>query len=291
VIQPKGTGAFLTSLPDSTATGGDKRGTYAIDLQLRRLVSTDVASGSEAIVIGTYNSATGTNACSIGSQNEALAQSAFAIGRNNNANISQSFAIGRDNTANNSNSYCYGIGNTAHGLTSTAFGNENTATGELSTALGYRSSTPNVYGSEAWASGYYTVAGDAQVERYALRTIIGGAVTDELTTNGSTASSTTRIAIASDSTYLFTIRVVARRTDADNESAAWEFRGCIDNNAGTTDFVGCPTMTTIADDSSGAWVVSVNADNTNDALTITATGVAGKTIRFLAYAEVVKITG
>jgi hypothetical protein len=52
VLQPKGTGAVLAQLPDSTATGGDKRGANAVDLQTARPASTRVASGSFSVVCG-----------------------------------------------------------------------------------------------------------------------------------------------------------------------------------------------------------------------------------------------
>ena len=84
--------------------------------------------------------------------------------------------------------------------------------------------------------------------------------------------------------------VVARRVDADNESAAYEFVGCIDNNAGTTALVGSVTTTVVAEDTVG-WDCAVTADNTNDALIITVTGEANKTIRWGARIELTEVTG
>ena len=37
--------------------------------------------------------------------------------------------------------------------------------------------------------------------------------------------------LANDSTWKFKVDLVARRTDADDESAAYRFEGCIDRNA------------------------------------------------------------
>ena len=96
--------------------------------------------------------------------------------------------------------------------------------------------------------------------------------------------------IASDTTYAFRILLVARRTNADNESAAYEFVGCIDNNAGTTALVGSVTKTVIAEDTS-AWDADVTADNTNDALIITVTGENSKTIYWVATVWTVEVTG
>ena len=52
ILQPKGTGAVSVSTPDGTATGGLKRGDYAIDLQLQRSSELEVASGSASSILG-----------------------------------------------------------------------------------------------------------------------------------------------------------------------------------------------------------------------------------------------
>jgi len=100
-----------------------------------------------------------------------------------------------------------------------------------------------------------------------------------------------RMNIASDTTWAFEILIEARRTDANNESAAWKFEGAIDNNAGTTALVSAVAETVLADDSSGAWDVAVTADNTNDALIVTVTGQASKTIQWVARVSIVEAAG
>ena len=52
VLSPKGTGALLAQLPDGTTTGGDKRGNYAVDLQLERGSSAQIASGINSSITG-----------------------------------------------------------------------------------------------------------------------------------------------------------------------------------------------------------------------------------------------
>lgn len=112
-----------------------------------------------------------------------------------------------------------------------------------------------------------------------------------MTADGGAGASTNRISIASDATYTFTGLVTARRTDADNESAGWEIKGVIDNNAGTTALVGSVTVTALGDDSAGTWLVAVEADNTNDALVIKVTGENSKTIRWGATVTLMKVKG
>jgi hypothetical protein len=53
-IIPKGTGAIVADIPDGTATGGDARGTYVVDLQMQRTASNQVASSSGSVIGGGY---------------------------------------------------------------------------------------------------------------------------------------------------------------------------------------------------------------------------------------------
>ncbi len=99
-----------------------------------------------------------------------------------------------------------------------------------------------------------------------------------------------RMVIPTDSTWGFSILVTARRTDADNESATFEFKGCIDNTATVVALVGSVTKNIVARDTA-AWDADATADNTHDALIITVTGQAAKTIKWCAHIRTVEITG
>jgi hypothetical protein len=83
--------------------------------------------------------------------------------------------------------------------------------------------------------------------------------------------------------------VVARRTDADDESASYTISGVIDNNAGTTALAG-PTQIKSALEDTVAWSCVASADDANDALVFTVTGEAAKTIKWLAVVTLAKIT-
>jgi len=50
VLSPKGAGAFIVDLSDSSISGGNKRGVNAVDLQLTRTNGTKVASGEQSSV-------------------------------------------------------------------------------------------------------------------------------------------------------------------------------------------------------------------------------------------------
>jgi hypothetical protein len=61
VIAPNGTGALVASIPDGTATGGNARGAYAVDLQMFRDTAGKVASGSHSFIgSGGFNVASGS---------------------------------------------------------------------------------------------------------------------------------------------------------------------------------------------------------------------------------------
>lgn len=122
---PKGTGAFILSIPDSTATGGNKRGLYSVDLQLQRSAATEIASGLNSVIAGgrankadaQYNAVGGgfnnyaiTNTYATipgGAGNVASGQYSFATGNNNTAAGTNSFAIGSRMTL--SNDGCFGF--------------------------------------------------------------------------------------------------------------------------------------------------------------------------------------
>lgn len=54
-IVPKGTGAILAQIPDGTAVGGNKRGSYTVDLQFSRTSATKVAAGMYSALLGGQN--------------------------------------------------------------------------------------------------------------------------------------------------------------------------------------------------------------------------------------------
>lgn len=132
----------------------------------------------------------------------------------------------------------------------------------------------------------YTSAANYSSELFVLRNSTTDATPTELFTDGSSG----RLAIASDTTTFFKIIVTGRRTDADGESCAYEFNGIIDNDAGTTALVGNVSKTVYHEDTT-AWDAAVTADNTNDAVIVTVTGEAAKTIRWIASAYITTVTG
>jgi hypothetical protein len=65
-IIPKGTGAIVAAIPDGTATGGNARGQYAVDLQRVRSAATHIAGGNYSVILGGSGNFTLTNPSEVG---------------------------------------------------------------------------------------------------------------------------------------------------------------------------------------------------------------------------------
>jgi hypothetical protein len=197
--------------------------------------------------------------------------------------------LGNDSTSGNYNSILGGRDNWVLGdYSSIVGGQENKAIGDYSVALGYQTETTVTdHAVIAHSGGQFSVKGDAQTNQVVWRIQTTDATAAvEMFLDGASA----RYSIITDSTHAFEVLVVARRTDTDNESAAYKFTGCIDNNAGTTALVGSVTKTVIAEDVAG-WDCDIVADDTNDALKVQVTGAAASTVNWLAYGRIVKVIG
>jgi len=184
VLSPKGTGALLADIPDNLASGGNKRGTNAVDLQSTRTLATEVASGSQAMVLGgSRNISSGTQSITGGNLNDATQPYAIALGNDNTASAQQAVAMGSANTASGVGAQAIGTANVSAGTGSIAKGLNNTATGRGSATIGERNETPDdncialgyyastfgTQGRQSFASGKFASnAGDIQASQYVL---------------------------------------------------------------------------------------------------------------------------
>jgi hypothetical protein len=138
----------------------------------------------------------------------------------------------------------------------------------------------------ALSNGNFAVYGDARTVMYVLRGQSSGAAPAELYLDGSGA----RMQVPVDTTWMAKSYIVARRTDVDDESAAFEITVCLDNNTGTTAIVGVQAKQIFARDKT-TWDVNFQPDNTSDTLKVFVTGEASKSIRWVAYVTVVEVKG
>lgn len=295
-ILPKGTGAFTLAVADSTATGGNKRGTYAVDLQLSRAGAAQVASGNSSFTAGYGNTASSTYSAAIGRTNTASGSDSVAMGVNNTASGGQDAAVGgTGNTASGGQSSAIGGStNTASGSTSTVIGGyNNTASGVNSIVLGGSFGTTRSAVSMAYGGAPITnTSGASQFRRF----ILGRQTTDTTATvlaaNTSAAAATNQVNLANNSAFFFKGTVIANVTGGGN-TKGWTIEGVIKRgaNAASTALVGTPTVTSsYADAGASTWSVSVTADTTNGCLAVTVTGQASTTIRWVASIETTEVT-
>lgn len=155
VLAPNGTGALIADIPDGTATGGNARGNNAVDLQILRGASTQIASGNNSGILSGYNNtANGFNSAVFGGNgNTASGSGAMTAGQDNNASGTLVTVFGRANTASSDQSTVSGgqsntastgthatvvggQGNVSSGQYSVSGGFTNTSSGESAVALG-----------------------------------------------------------------------------------------------------------------------------------------------------------
>jgi hypothetical protein len=137
VIQPKGTGAILAQLPDSTATGGNKRGARAVDLQMQRTLANQVASGSNSFTTGSDNVASGDYGTALGYMNTASGTYSTAIGTGNTCSADYAVGLGGSNSVSGVGAVALGYNNIASSNASIALGQQLTSNGSYSVATNY----------------------------------------------------------------------------------------------------------------------------------------------------------
>jgi hypothetical protein len=249
VITPKGTGAFIVGpKPDGTTTGGNVRGSRAIDLQSSRALNSQVASNTDTFVCGANNTASGTRS------------GVFS---------------GESNTASASRAACLA-------------GSSNASSAAESVTIGGSGAIANRIGMQANANGAFSSNGDAQAGRVVMRRQTTDATPLQLSINGSAPTgsaitTSTHFILLNNQAVFADIRVVARSS---TDYAAFMRRVLIkrDANAASTAIIGTVLSPTADIESAGAtaWAVDVTADTTNGGMLITVTGAALTTINWTA---------
>lgn len=301
-------GSLSLSVPDGTTIGGDARGNGAVDLQVNRNNAAQVASGGYSFISGmankannafttvngAYNTAAGLGATVSGYGNTANGDYAFISGNSNTAGGLGATATGMNNVANApysfsggfycsatgaGNAFAFGAYAAASSLGATALGYSVTANSAYSMATGNSSTTNSIIAKRVHGN----LAG-AQIGDVLCSANTNTATPAVLTTNNSAPTASNQCTLQNDNTIAFTAEIVARDIGT-GDSARWEAKGLIKRgaNASTTTLVGTPTVTVTHNDAGAAtWVIALSADTTNGALAITATGEAGKEIKWLA---------
>ncbi len=158
-----------------------------------------------------------------------------------------------------------------------------------SISYGNNSSAPNhyVYGSQHLRSSPFSVDGDSQQLQVLLKAQTTDATQTELLVNGS------KLVVPDNTTWAFEVHVVARRTDAADESIGYRYHGVVDRQSGAATVALVGTVAETADGVDAAastWDIVVDADASFGTLRIRVTGEATKTIRWVAFAKIVSVS-
>ena len=274
VITPKGTGGVIFGpKPDGTLTGGNARGTRAIDHQISRNAATQVASGTDALICG-------------GNNNTASNQLSTVVGGASNASTGYISFVGGGQLNTSSSNYSTvagGNSNTASATWSTISGGQsNTASGSHSFVGGGIQALANRYGIAAHAAGQFATTGDAQTTKAVFRnkTTTNSAV--ELFLDGSAS----RYTVASGKIISMLINITGTKSDG-SAVAHYVRQYSIKNIGGTTSQV--YAAVTVGTDNAAGTSIAISADDTNDALKIEVTGVASETWRWVASVDAVEV--
>lgn len=273
VLNPKGTGALIGfRAPDGTATGGNKRGAYAVDLQGPwRNGATDVASGlSSCIPGGRYNRASDAYSFAMGYLSIASSQAAMSLGYQAAASGFASFVCGYLGTASASQAFVGGgEGNTSSGTNASSFG---------------RYALANRFAMQAISAGPFSTStpGDAQHALFVVRNKTTTNSPVELFLDGSS----TRLTVPSGKIMGITINLMGVKSDG-TAVAHYMRQYALKNIAGTTSEVYAPV--TIGTDTASGTTIAITANDTNDALKIEVTGISAETWRWVAVVQAVEI--
>jgi hypothetical protein len=315
----KGTGATLAQVPDGTTAGGDKRGSRAVDWQKFRISTTEVASGAGATIGGGQSNRAngGTSTVGGGNSNYALGSESVISGGFGNATTATWATIAGGNGNITSGNYSFvgggqlnsstslrstvsgGVSNTASATSSTVCGGSTNLANSICSFVsgGFGGSTRSIVGYHVFPASNDPLAattgnGVVQSALLLLCRETTSATATVLVSDANTASATNQVTLPNNSAYSFSGEVIAGVTGA-GDSARWTIDGAIKRgaNAASTVMIGTPTVVmSHFDAGAAAWVVAVTANTTLGCITVTVTGAAATTIRWVAKINTTEVT-
>jgi hypothetical protein len=242
-----------------------------------------VSGGYAVIAGGRENTATQQYSFVGGGRgNDATGQySTIIVGLNNGASGLYAVTIGGqgNSTTGDYSSVLNGISNIATGNYSTIVSGEQNQADGIYSAIGGLYAKSTLHGQEAYSAGRFSVDGDAQFCRLQMRNSTSGDTETELFLDGSSL----RAVLPADSAWAFTVKILGK-VDASGNTVHHRWEGTISNNAGTVAIQGTSTQT-VVQEFNASCETSVTADDTNDSLKVTVTGIAATNMRWHAYIE------
>lgn len=154
---------------------------------------------------------------------------------------------------------------------------------------GSGATTRNIKNTNAFANGFFAVAGDAQTRSFILRREISVTSPVALTTDGLGPAVDNQIILPSNSSFTFKALVTAKASTTNNEGG-WEFNGVVSRGAATGSVSIKVVNKTKIWSSLAGYDVNIIADTVYGGLQIVATAADTNPVRFLAKVETVEIT-
>ena len=313
-VVPKGSGgSFLLSIPDNVVLGGNKRGQWAVDMQLRRTTNTMVAGADySALIAGRNNtvvpSATPLYAgCFVGLSNQitgigsASATGSVVLGGTLNVVTDSGGTNGAGILAGSSNTVTVAsakdgqaiIGSFSSAATgknaAVLGGRENSAVADYGSCMGMQAKTRGCVASFAHGADSGTT-GSGQYGRYVLNRTSIDATTIALTQNRNASSALNQVGPIPTGFVFAYSGVIAANVLTASAGASWRLDGSVRNQGGTLSICTGSTVTNTSQDGALATAtVSVTVDNTNKCLLINITGVAATTILWGGFVETMEV--
>lgn len=263
-IVPKGDGPLLSQVPNGASSGGNTRGDNSVDLQRVRTAATQVCSGPRSVLAG-------------GERNTIEYFSSVSVICGGYQNSITGFGFYSTIGGGYQNAVSAGYGTVSGGR-------GNSVTSLYGTVAGGVGATANRYGQFSHAAGSFASAGDAQFVLCVGHIKTTNTTPTTITLDGST----TRLTIPSGKILFCDVLVSGIKSDG-SAAACYKRKVAIKNVGGTTSLVGSvETIGTDHEDNAGT-DVTITADDTNDALDISVTGITGETWRWVAVVEGLEI--
>jgi hypothetical protein len=271
----------------------------------------------DSISFGRNNSITGHTCAILSGEDNGINNNYNVIlgGQSNSIDgVSSIICTGYYNTISNTATYANIVGGRFHSINSNygtigggdsnsilaaygtiAGGYTNTVNSSFGTVVGGAyGDTRTLYANTVLSSNATAgVSGTAQKTISTYSNTTTNATATILSTDGSTtASSTNQLNLPNNAAFYFKGEAIAAKTAAGN-TKVWTIEGVIKRgaNAASTVFVGTPTVTSnFADAGAAAWTLALTTNTSLGGLTITVTGQASTTIRWVVTLDVTETT-
>ena len=206
---------------------------------------------------------------------EVSGASGFATGGDQIVSAVSGFASGNHQTVSGTGGKATGSTNIVSGLYAQSHGQGNTASGSFGSADGNYAYSRTV-SQQTFASGKFATLGDAQTSVIAMHKITTDATTSTIGVSGSSTSH----ALLPNQSVAFSVMVVARDTTG-TDTSAWKVEGMARRGATGSTVIVNPIVTVLGQDTGAStWTLAVTGDS-NGGLNIRATGIVGKTIKWV----------